>query len=410
MPWQDRIREAAYTSPSGVRMTFSYEDVSNNFDINGTEFNFPDADGTYVQRLANSGRRYPLRVILWGDDYDIQAAQFESILLEHGTGKLEHPIYGTKDVVPLGNVRRRDDLKTSANQAKIEVTFFDTIGVVYPDGQDDPMSDVVSAVSDYNTAASDAFEGVVNTQTASLAVTFKNDYLALLAGAQSGLQGVADAQDSVSQQFNAIYDSITTGIDILVSDPLTLAFQTVQLIQAPARAATSILARLSAYRNLVDIILGIDADDDGIKSSNKFHSNDIFASTYVTGSIVSAVDNEFSFRGDAISAAEAILQQFAEVTDWRDRNYDLIGQIDTGELYQALKNAASLAAGYLVQVSFQLQQERSIVLDRPRTIIDLTAQLYGVVDDKIDFLISTNDLSGTEIKLLPAGREILYYA
>jgi len=65
-----------------------------------------------------------------------------------------------------------------------------------------------------------------------------------------------------------------------------------------------------------------------------------------------------------------------------------------------------------VKVSFSLVPERSIVLDRPRTIIDLCAQLYprDNLDEKLDFLINTNDLSGDELLELPRGRKILYYA
>lgn len=83
--------------------------------------------------------------------------------------------------------------------------------------------------------------------------------------------------------------------------------------------------------------------------------------------------------------------------------------VDTGEAYAAMQRATSLAAGYLVAQSFILAEERTIVLGRARTVIDLAGELYGVVDDKLDFLISTNDLSGDEIVELPIGRAIVYY-
>jgi hypothetical protein len=84
-------------------------------------------------------------------------------------------------------------------------------------------------------------------------------------------------------------------------------------------------------------------------------------------------------------------------------------QIDTGETYQALQQATATATGFLVELSFTLTQERRIVLDEARTIIDLVAELYGSVDDQLDFFISTNDLSGDEFTELPAGREVVYY-
>ena len=413
MSWLDRIREAAYTSPSSVRLTFDYEDVRKSVDKKTTAFDFPDADGTFIQDLGHTGRRYPLRVFFWGDDYDTEADTFEAALLERGTGKLEHPIYGTVDVVPFGTITRRDDLKTAANQAIIEVAFWETIGIIYPTSQNDPASNVLTAVDEYNNTAAAEFEEVTDLDSAVEQSSFKNTYQASLDAVKSGLQSVADTQDDVKKQFDAINDSINNGIDILVSEPLTLAFQTTQMIQAPARALTNIEARLDGYANLANLIIG---GDDNIavpgldsRHSNDFHTDDLYASTYVTGSIVSVVNNQFNTKTEALQAADVVLTQFANLVEWRDNNFQSLSEIDTGGAYQQLLEAVALAAGFLVEISFSLKQERRIVLDRNRTIIDLVAELYGSIDDQLDFFINSNDLSGTEILELPRGREIVYY-
>lgn len=413
MAWNDRIREAAYTSPSGERLTFGYENVSKKIDKKTTGFEFPDADGTFVQDLGHTGRKYPLRVFFWGDDYDQEADAFEAALLERGTGKLEHPIYGTVDVVPFGTITRRDDLKTGANQAILEITLWETIGLVYPSSQADPASAVLAAVEEYNEAVSAEFEEVTELDSAVDTVTFKNDYQALLDSASSGLQAVADVQDDVRKQFDAVVDSINQGIDILVAQPLTLAFQTAIMIQSPARALANIEARLTAYGDLASSIISgdnavVEPSIDN-SSSNRFHTNDLYASTYVTGSVVSVVNNQFTTKTEALEAADVVLTQLADVVEWRDNNFQALGEVDTGAAYQQLQEAVALTAGFLVEISFSLKQERTIVLDRNRTIIDLAAELYGSVDDQLDFLINSNNLSGSEILELPRGREIVYY-
>lgn len=413
MPWQDRIREAAYTSPSGERIAFGYENVSKKVDKKTTGFEFPDADGTFVQDLGHTGRKYPLRVFFWGDDYDQEADAFEAALLERGTGKLEHPIYGTVDVVPFGTITRRDDLKTGANQAVLEITLWETIGLIYPAAQADPASAVLAAVSDYNDAAAAEFEDVTSIDSAVDAATFKNSYQSLLDSASSGLQAIADTQDDVRKQFDAIVDSINQGIDILIAQPLTLAFQTAVMIQAPARALANIEARLTAYGDLANSII---TGDNAVvtpsldaSSSNEFHTNDLYASTYVTGSVVSVVNNQFTTKTEALAAADVVLAQLDEVTNWRDENFQSLGEVDTGAAYQQLQEAVALTAGFLVEISFTLKQERRVVLTRNRTIIDLVAEFYGSVDDQLDFFINSNDLSGSEILEVPKGREIVYY-
>jgi len=411
MAWQDRIQEAAYTPPvSDTRFTFTYENVSKSVTKKTSAFNFPDANGTFIQDLGHTGHRYPFRVIFHGNDYDKEAKAFDKALLEKGTGKLEHPVYGTIDVVPFGEIKRRDDLKTAANQAIIEVTFWETIGLLFPTGQTDPADAVLNAVEGYNTAEAEQFEEILDTDTASELATFKSGYKLLLDTSRNVLKTIADVQDDVAAEFNAIYDSINAGIDTLVSDPLTLAFQTTQLLQTPALAAASIQARLDAYGNLVTALTGT-VQEPGLDSenANSFQTNDLYASTSVTGIIVSVVNNQFETKTEALAAAEALLDISEQLTTWRDANYESLGQIDTGGAYQQYEQAVSLAAGFLVQISFSLKQERRITLDRNRTIIDLAAELYGEVDAQLDFLIQSNDLTGSEILELPAGKEIVYF-
>ena len=413
MSWNDRIIEARYTAPSGEFIIFNYENVRKAFDKKTTAFNFPDADGTFIQDMGHSGRRYPLRVFFWGDDYDLEAAFFERLLQERGTGKLEHPVYGTVDVVPFGTVTQRDDLKTAANQAVVEVSFWETIGLVYPASQTDPASEVLTAVNEYNDAAATEFEDVTSLDSAVEQSAFIAGYESLLDNVQNGLQAIADVQADVQSQFNAINDSINNSIDILVSQPLNLAFQTTLLIQSPARAITNISARLNAYNDLADSILSGDgasvSTTNNARESNAFHAKDLYASTYVTGSVLSVVNNTFNTKNEALEAAEAVLVQLDNLIEWRDTEFTTLSEIDTGAAYQQLQEAVALTAGFLVEISFSLKQERRLILDRDRTIIDLVGELYGSIDDQLDFFITSNDLSGSEILELPKGREIVYY-
>lgn len=413
MAWQERLSEAAYNSPEGTRTRLNYEDVSRSIGKKTAAFEFPDADGTYIQDSGNSGRRYPLRIYFWGADYDTEADAFEASLLERGQGKLEHPRYGTVDVVPFGDIKQRDDLKTAANQSIIEVTFWQTIGVLYPLSQTDPASEVLASLEEYNEVAAGTFEDVTSLSSAVEIVGFKNSYESMLGQVDRVLQDIADVQDDVRSEFNAIHDSITAGIDILITQPQILAAQTIQLIQSPARALIDINTRLGAYQQLSEITTEGDnpvlsASNDS-SNSNTFYTQDLYVSTYVTASVLSVVNNKFVTKVEAIEAAESVLELFNSVVIWRDDNFQSLEEVDTGGQYQQLQEAVALTAGFLVEISFNLKQERRVVLVRDRTIIDLAAELYGEVDGQLDFFISSNDLTGSEILELPKGREIVYY-
>ena len=148
------------------------------------------------------------------------------------------------------------------------------------------------------------------------------------------------------------------------------------------------------------------------RNTNTFHNRDLYASTYITGSIISVVNNQFITKIDALTTAESIINQMDDLIVWRDSNFESLSVIDTGESYQQLQEAFALAVGFLVEISFSLKQERRITLEESHTMIELIAELYPpetIIDDELDFFIQSNNLTGSEILELPRGREIVYY-
>lgn len=409
MSWEDRLRQAAYTSPSGVRLEFQFENVRHSFDKHTSLHNFVDVDGTYVQDNGRGGRRHPMRIFLWGTNYDLAANQFEAMLAEVGTGKLEHPIYGVVDVVPVGSIGRRDDLKTAANQAVFQFTFFETIGFIYPTTQGQPSNAVQAAVDAYNAAAAEQFAAAAQVETASDRVDYIAKFENYYETTVESLRQLAAEPAEVRSQFESVEQSINATQSQWAFDRTTLASQASVLIQAAGRASTSFETRLDAYRNLLSGIT--DGDSNVIQPGevNRFVSADLFASGHVSAMIVSNINTQFSTRVEAISAAADLLDQFDKLVNWRDTSFNTLGEIDTGEAYQQLQEAVAVTAGFLVEISFSLKQEKTIVLDRNRTILDLVSELYGTLDDQLDFLITSNDLSGSEILELPRGRQIVYY-
>lgn len=432
MAWVDNLVEAAYNSPSGERIVFDYEDLSVSVDKKTSAHNFPDADGTYIQDLGHTGRQYPLRCFLWGDDYDERAVAFEAALLERGMGKLEHPLYGTVDVVPYGTITRRDDLKTAANQMVLEVTFWETIDLLYPTVQSDPASQVAEAVDEFNATVD--LQGI---DSATGLASFQAEMQKMLDIAKDPLAALSDASERVGQQFKEIvqsleknildpafmeavalagraeeqFNSLRAEIEEGITAPATLTIKTFKMLQAAARSPSD--DRQDVYEDLMAEVIEAPTDDlttptidDTPLPATIYVPRELYAMGFLTGTIVTLINTQYATKVQALNAADRLLTQFSTLVTWRDRNY--IG-VDTGERYQKLQQAVALTAGYLVEISFTLKQERRVVLDRARTIIDLSAELYGSVDDRLDFLITSNDLTGDEILELPRGREIVFY-
>ncbi len=400
MAWQDRLKPASYTPPGGTAIGFDFTDISVSAELRGSRYDFAGKEGTYVQPTGSSGRMFPLRMLISGANYDTAADALFAALRVPGIGVLDHPVHGRVDVVPMGKLDRRDDLVTAANQAVIEVTFWETTGTLYPSGQTDPASAVAQTVADYNDAAATDYAEGLDIVTELDKVEAVAQVRELIDEVDAALSTVANATTSVQAQFNEIYASINQGIDTVIGAPLDLAFQISLLIQSPGRAADLWADKLDAYRNLADAIFATSPED-----NNEFKTSDLFAAGALTGTIVSAVNTTFSTQPDALEAAQSILTLADDLTVWRDT----YAPGDTGAAYSEWQQAAALAAGFLVEISFTLAQERTVTLARNRTIIDVCAQLYGEIDEKLDFFINSNALSGSEIIELPAGKTIKYY-
>lgn len=419
MSWKERLAEAAYTSPAGTRQTFIYEDVSKEVEKRTATFAFPGIDGTYLQDNGQSERRFPLRCIFTGADCDKEAEAFESLLLERGEGKLEHPLYGKKNVVPYGTITRRDDLTNAANQSIIEVTFWSTLGAIYPSSGFSAKGELVQSMSKSTAKLSHAFSKGMKLDSEARRAAAKLSVREALRNVQASLAKVAAATDSVNREFRQVQSDINFGIDVLIGQPLLLARQLMNLATLPARALAGIASRLEAYANLLDRMVKSSASSPAdvsvipalrARRSNEFQLASLMASAAVTGSVSSVNENTFAAKPEAIAAAAAIVEQAEALAAWSDQRYDDQEQIDQGEGYQALQETTAVAIGFLVEISFTLVTERVIVLDRARNIIELAAEIYGSVDARLDFLISTNKLTGSGIIELPRGRRIVYYA
>ena len=411
MTWQDRLREAAYTAPSGTRIVFTYEDVSTSVDKLTAAFNFPDGDGTFVQDLGRTGRRFPLRVIFWGDSHDLQAEEFEQLLLERGRGTLEHPAFGRHQVVPFGVIDRSNRLRTAANQTIIEVTFWESTAAVYPVSDDAPLENLEAQVEETNEAAAEEVEERIETESAVEETSLREQITAQARRIKSALDAVSDRVDQVQREVNATLNSIVSGVDTLIGTPATLAFQVMNLAQAPARALSLFEDKLDAYTNLIESVVGFNTDGPGFDgtASNDFLTNDLSAQAALSGRCLGVTASTFPTQSDAISAADGIADLLDTVTDWREGQFDNLEQVDTGTAYQAIQTLVATTLAALVELGLQLPREKIVTLTRARNPIELVAELYGEVDGRLDEFIQQNSLTGLELLEVPAGRQVVYY-
>lgn len=410
MAWNDRLREAAYTSPNGNRFVFTYEDVSKEIDKKTSVFMFPDKDGAFVQDLGRGGRRFPMRVIFWGENYDLQANLFEIALEEKGIGKLDHPNYGVKNVVPFGTITRRDDLKTSGNQAIFDVTFYETlIDIIFPESTTNIEQQLLDDIEEFQEVVSAEYAQELAIATSLENVNTQN-VLQLAKAAVGRLLGtIAKVQSEINARFQAIFRAINDTITNVVTKPLQVASQSVQLIKTPARIAINVRERLRGYSNIIRS-LGSSIQNIGFDNSNKnaFLSNRVYVNGALTSAVEATLFYQYLTKDEALDSIDTLTTLYDEVKEWEDANIQSLELIDQGESYNSVLGILTQALSRLIALSFTLKEERILTLDRNESFIPLSAKLYKNLDE-LDFFIASNNLTGDEILELPIGKEIVYY-
>lgn len=431
MPWQDRIREAVYTAPSGNKFKFDFENVRRTTEKRTSAFSFIGVNESYIQDNGYGSRKYAMRCFFSGDNHDLVATAFEAALLESGVGELEHPLYGTFKVVPFGTISRRDDLVRQANQSVVECVFWTTTGVVYPTGERSPRNEVEASIDNHDVAAAESYADRMELPGILEQAELRGIVEGQLALANTYLRGPATATESVTREFRAWQQTINRSINVLVGNPFLLAQQLGNLIKAPARAVVGIENRLTSY---VGFIRGSQTSPAGtpenassaeaqpkrqVQLANAWRTADLTATYGLVATALAAIETEYKTRPEALSVASILLSELEIMSAWRDAGYAVftgvefgsqIQVIDDGRAWKEASNTIHFCVGYLLSLAFSLAIERTIVLDRPRTIIDLASELYGAEPDRfLDFLISSNDLTGAEIIELPQGHEIVWY-
>ncbi len=322
MTWQQRTREAAYNSPSGVRLPFIFVEIPREFDKLTTGFNFPGISGTFVQDNGTSDRRYPMRCIFSGNDHDLEAKAFEDALHETGRGKLEHPRDGRVDVVPFGTIKTREDLVKEANQTIIEVAFWESTIILYPSGTNDPGGQVLQSVDDSFSAATSTFADNIETSSAVDRSSLRNRFNTAIGSIRSILGTVVSVDPTQFRNFNVVADSIISDLDTLIDTPEILADQLNVLMQIPANSLATIGAKTDGYNAVVSLFTSVLNPDDQLRSTiNDFRNDEIFAIDALNGLIISSVTATFPTRSDAISSAANVVDQFDIVNEWREINY-----------------------------------------------------------------------------------------
>jgi prophage DNA circulation protein len=406
MAYDDRLRSAEYTAPSGERFELQFDDLERAGGKKAAVHEFPQQDAASVQDLGNQAEKFPMAVYFTGADYDTQADAFWSALGERGPGSLQHPRYGDIPVLPIAWTQA-EKLVDGLGRADFKVEFLRVLAdVPFPITSVAIDEAVGSAVAEATEAAAAEAAGEFDPENAA-------DLAVVKAGVLDGVQSYQDAfaevtavsEEIQAESTKAVRD-ITGGIDDLLAEPLTLFTSLANLARLPARVLTSVVNKLKAYNAYVEAI--VQAEPLSVAQATAFVEAVLYG---MAGATEASTIGALRSRGEAIAAADALETIGETVAAAIEAAEAAVPGFRTSpDTMAALIGAASAARASLLERAYSLRAERRVTLAADRTPLDLVAEFYGGAIDELDAFIESNGLTGDEIILVPAGREVVYYA
>lgn len=408
--------KARYTSPKGRQFEFDFEDLASSYDSKAAVFENAGGNGTYVQPNGHTSGRFPMACIFTSPRSDESARAFMGSLLEGGVGVLSHPQYRTPiRVVPVGTIERADAYVTAAGNVVVIVTFYETTGLRIGASAGLPQS-----FDDLMSASAEGFAAGLDLGDES--VTFATKVKAAVRTVKSTMAKASRVARVVTLGSDAIGDSITRGMDVLIGQPLTMAFQLQQLVGEPARVSDLARAKLEGYAALAAYIFGRPTaalSTYNRDSINEHHLNQLLAKAAVGNSakLAASALEQYRSRSELVLEAARLGDMQDAFQTWSDTNFAALAgsgvDASTADIGSGSADQASLVAsamGALIHASFGAKTQMVKELENERTPLDLCYELLGTTSfDVLDVFYQTNDFGGDEHFLIPKGRRIVWY-
>lgn len=412
-PWVDRLKEAKYWSPSGVEFKFDYLDLEFAIPVKSASFGNVDGDGAYIQHNGFGGARYPMLMVISGENNDKNAQVALKALTEVGDATLYHPVVGPVNVVPSGEIQQFNKFVTEANQTSFAVTLLETTGLLIGDVQPYP-----STLESYLADAADSFNDTVEIVDKAEEISFAQKLKESIGKIKSTLDRVSAGVEATQSELDDIYDSLNYAIDTLIGDPLLIARQVQNLVLTPAREQSLIKDKLEAYKDLAaDIFGGTTNPGNSYDNTgqNEFAVNALMARSLTSAMTQIAQNNKqtdaLQYKKDIVLAQEQINDTSEALIEWSDTSAASLGLTDDFGEWSSLEQVVSIATSDLIDQINLAKTEIKITTSHERPAAAWCFEFYQSIKPAIMiYFQQTNDLGGDEILIIPEGRELVYYA
>ena len=407
MSYLDRIKKIKWISPKETEFElFFIKDYKYSLKHIGDVYENAGVGGSIFYDEGVAGKNIPLTVKFIGDDHDIEADKFEQAFCEIGKSKLQLP-FGSEITVNAISLERSYSINNEVSATIFKVVFHEIDDNIYPSTKKSEKLAILNKNTELNAKNALVYSRWAD-KLSDMTASF-NDNLSFATNLFSNIK---------SGNYSAVLSDIQA--QVFSNNPNILANQIGVLFDEGFKA-------IDNYKGITNIIGAILANTAGKtdESLAEVLANDFFCKTALISASSRLLEADsydtstkiFETRKQAIEATEAITKIFNDYKNYIEDRQNLKSSesLETSFSQEVLIDSSIREfTGYLINLSFELKTEQTVLLDEPTNAVDFCYRFYADKfkenpEDTIDYLAKTNNFKDKDFFYLEKGRSLTIY-
>jgi prophage DNA circulation protein len=417
MSWKDRLRPGiVLVSPDGTSFTAKWRGDDITIEKRVSRHAHPDQDFETAQDLGLQSPDFPLTFYFDGSDHDLTARRFAESMAERGAWTVNHPVYGSRRLQPV-KITVKAHPAESGNVTEISGDWFEPA---------DPGESPPDAAAAVEAACSGLAKAAQQDVERAAEHVKKNGAAALQAAAKTfkdGYKSLKQIIHTANKRVTGIMDTINDLSTQAALEIASLSGAVIQLMESPGLFLGNCASRVTMFVRLGKRIM-TDLPAAAAFSLNKIAaalSGELWLSAITAGMGTTIIEAPPATRAEALAVLARYKQFTAEARAALDAIAEAAAENPIHRQYvpgaastEALLQLNAAVERYLVRAMYGLSAERRIVLDRPRSPLEICVTELRATSGNFDGLYRRfcqwNNLHGRRLLLLDAGEEVVIYA
>ena len=411
MSWQEKIKsQIVIITGDRKRYTPQWKKALKKIEYNVASFNFPNVNGTLVQKREPQGAKYPIEIYFQGEDHLDIAEEFRKSAEDRRHWHILHPLYGDLRVQPSSFTFDN----TSPNLTLITGVMLETLPNNFPNNTYSPQERVFEKkeATDLKIASGFVSNSPPATSTDIISLNQTVDVIAA-----ESLNLVTTDED-----FNKYTNKVEAAkreLDVATYEAAAAISKTQEMINFPSDVVKSVDQRVKAFTTqltrLDSAIRSVSNIPKSLKVQFEALSNSIMGALSVVISTKESVE-DYGTSKKVLATIDSTLATYNKLQDTldfvqSDSAEELDSFIPDYDSNIALNDLVNYSVANLFEIAMNSKQERIILIEDDSDIISLTHRFLGLdVDDKnIDEFILNNEIGISEMLEIKKGRKITYF-